>query len=482
MDREKIMRWIERLERKYPVDEWKVDDFHIWPILRVYCFFYLSAETSSNAPPPPAPATLVDKVTWLLTAFRFLISLRSTDFTFVGAFAHRVIYRNSWYNRFFDPVIEALTTAGFSSTRLEYDDPPANLPVPLYRQDSIGFLKKIVYPFQLLEKLSRAVKSNRSEHLPQYQEFLRELESNPQTHSLSRQLSPGHLSRITEGISYYRRFFRYYLRVAHPTLLIGLCYYSYPLYGALAAAHERGIPSVDLQHGPQSGIHAAYARFNKVPPGGYNTLPRLFWVWDQESENSLREWVNQQTFHTVKQWGHPWVRYWLERGVRSTTDHTKPLILYSLQPVGELLEPLVVKAIQQSHRQYQWQLRLHPRQQYAKNDLLAILQRASLDREVVIDDGLHQPLPKVLAKTRVHLTRFSGTAQEAAMLGVPTVFLDVLATQCFPELIASGEATYVPFANERQLLDTIKKACQQPKKRPNEQSMVPYDELFQSTL
>ncbi len=456
MNRKEVIVWIDQIEQEYPVDEWVINGLHLWPIIRVIASFYFVEKADNTRvviEPPPSPVTFRQKIRWLLASTRFLFSLRPVDFVFVGAFAQRVMHQGRWFNRFTDPVVDDLASAGFSLARLEYDDIPSELTAPLYQDDRVVFLKEVAYPFQLLEKLIRVFRP-RCHCLPMYHDFLQSLSENPATQGLRHRISHQKIEHFVEEVAYYQRFFRYYLKRVQPRLLIGVCYYSYPLYGAIAAAHEQKIASVDLQHGPQSGIHAAYVGFKKVPLNGYSTLPKIFWVWNQGSENNLERWIKHQTFHQVKQWGHPWVRYWLKKGITATAPD-KPIVLYSLQPVGALVEEFVIEAISRSTRIYQWHLRLHPRQQYAKAELVALLKQKGLTDTVTIDDGLHEPLPEVLAKASVHLTRFSGTALEAAMFNVPTIFLDPTAAHCFSDLIASKKAVYVEFTNEQQLLRTI---------------------------
>ncbi|MGD1890942.1 MAG: hypothetical protein ACFB15_10160 [Cyclobacteriaceae bacterium] len=389
--------------------------------------------------------------------FRYLVRASKVDYAFLGAFSFRVRYKNSWINRFFDPVIEELERKGCFCARLEHKSSGTDLQgFPIYQYSKIFFVEELIRTFRVYQKVLSLLRIEEKSNLTRYEAFIGELIQIPEFTGIEDSLAIPSLERDFRVIAAYRSLFQLYLKLLRPKVLFVLCYYSPAVHAAIAAARSIDIPTVDLQHGPQTGVHPAYSRFRRVPVSGFNILPNIFWVWDQVSEKGLKEWIDQQEYHQVYQWGHPWIEYWIKRGMESNKNkNDRPTILYSLQPIGDLLEEYVVSAMQESWQDYLWCLRLHPRQQHEYDSLNRILEKFDLLNKVVVDDGLNSPLPEVLVNTQVHLTRFSGTAIEAAMFSVPTIFLDSLANDIFVELIKSNLASLLPRFTKNALLEEI---------------------------
>ena len=71
---------------------------------------------------------------------------------------------------------------------------------------------------------------------------------------------------------------------------------------------------------------------------------------------------------------------------------------------------------------------------------------------VVVDASSSLPLPALLRRVNVLVSRFSGASAEAANFGVPALFLSEEARGQFSALIERGLATIVPLPN---LIETI---------------------------
>ena len=462
MNRSELLDWINQIEQRYPVDEWKINELHLWPYLRMKLSFHLVRVRSPEAAESPDAVSLSlwEKISLHLTSAKklaiCLLRSRQTDFVFLGSFSQRVKHRHSWYNRFFDPVIEDLEQEGYRCSRLEYGKANnEHQGIPLYRESDVLHIEE----HMPLLKLWQRIKNRFEPACPSptdYHSFLLEVAAIPELNGILASLSITHLRRELTTITAYRAFFRLYFTLTRPYALIVLSYYSPAPYGAIAAANAMNLCSIDIQHGPQTGVHPAYNRFMRIPSTGYNLLPRLFWVWEATSQQGLIGWTNQ--YHQVREWGHPWVQYWLSQKENTSEQPDKPsvpLILYSLQPMGELLDEYILVAMQESHQYFHWCLRVHPRQQHMLEAIARQMTQAGLDGKITIDDGLSTPLPRILTQTAVHLTRFSGTAIEAALLHVPTLFLDPFAEKLFHELIKTGQASVLNTHSAEALLQQI---------------------------
>src|SRR5690606_38534286 len=99
----------------------------------------------------------------------------------------------------------------------------------------------------------------------------------------------------------WKASFDWVLDQTKPHKIFLLSYYNIPCFGLLIAARNRGIECIDIQHGTQGALHSAYSGFKE----DYSILPTLFWLWDQKTEDQLKEILNFSSFNT-KVGGNPW--------------------------------------------------------------------------------------------------------------------------------------------------------------------------------
>ena len=113
-----ILEW----EAGYPVDDWIVDDIHIWPMLRNKLYIYLlnlnsnlSSSTVNNHK-ASGNSTLNKSLKNFKTFKRlaravvklpfFFSSLKPKEIIFFGSYFHRTKHKEGYFNRFFDPMVD----------------------------------------------------------------------------------------------------------------------------------------------------------------------------------------------------------------------------------------------------------------------------------------------------------------------------------------------------------------------------------------
>ena len=235
-----------------------------------------------------------------------------------------------------------------------------------------------------------------------------------------------------------------------------LCYYVSEMYAMNLATSELDIPSWDIQHGGQGGLHIAYTNFNAIPKTGYKLLPKKFWAWDTASASEIAKWVSTQEFHDVEAKGNPWIEYCVRR-YTAEIDTTKKIILYTMQPIGDsLLDPYIIDTIKKTPPDYIWWLRLHPRQLKEKAKLYNLLDKYNLLNRVNIEDATKLPLPGILAKTFIHISKYSGSILEAYMMEVKTIILSSIGVESFPEVANTEYGLIHLEENSNILLNQIK--------------------------
>jgi hypothetical protein len=105
-------------------------------------------------------------------------------------------------------------------------------------------------------------------------------------------LSRNKVFLLTRHIQQVRSFYKRFLETTRPTVIIVQCCYGVAGWGLIAAAHDRGVPVFDLQHGMQGPSHEAYT-FPAGRAARANTLPHGYLTWDLRSKQHLDSWVGE---------------------------------------------------------------------------------------------------------------------------------------------------------------------------------------------
>lgn len=431
--RKEVIDKLNHLEARFSVEDWKMDGIHVWPIFKMILFFHESDKQVTGSQvkksrPFDKGLVIAKKARRLLTASiqYFRLRLPKADFVFVGADTYRVMYEGRHINRFFDPIITYLEGKRVSSIRLEYSSSPS-IKDPSVKLDVIAPIFKPPFGIkdntmsgneleELLSEIARQFNRDKSELLTSLQQTIR-------------------------STVQWRNLFRVVFKQVKPRYSFGLCYYSSAMWGMNVAARELGIITVDMQHGGQGELHAAYT-FIKVPKEGYNVLPNEFWCWDQGSVQHLLTWINGSS-HQAKLSGNPWYEFLSANKPKGLEDNTKdrPMILYTHQPLMPIFDQYMLEVIRKTKNQYHWWIRLHPRTtEQQKMDLLKYLQDSDVLQFVEIEKATDLPLPELLSVSALHLSKFSGSIIEAAGAGVFSVILEEIGVSTFKDIIDEGKA------------------------------------------
>src|SRR5262249_37500646 len=81
-------------------------------------------------------------------------------------------------------------------------------------------------------------------------------------------LTPDEIAASAARVRNLASFWSDLLERVRPRLALVTQYYDAEAMALLLACRERGIPSVDLQHGMQGALHFAYGRWSRIPRGG----------------------------------------------------------------------------------------------------------------------------------------------------------------------------------------------------------------------
>lgn len=474
MKREDIITALHHLENVYEVDKWQLQGIDLWPIVRIQFAFELLRRhescysTNLKENPKNNTAFIIKGAKYLyygtrnrftpftnywknLAAKKYYKQItyqKNIKYLFLGADSHRIIHKGKVYNRFFDPLIER---SGINEYQIfEYSGYTQKKKYP-NKKKTIN-LNKTLKGYNLVKKPNNSISPTPliKKNIGYSKDQCEEIEN----------LFKTFLTQISQGnfynsISSLFRFWDEYLQTHNITTIYTLCYYSLQNFALYAAAKKHNVRTVEIQHGPQPPSHPAFARFTKIPQGGFNTLPNIFWCWDKESTLAINEWAYPQ-FHKAIIGGHPWLEAW-QAGLFTfpTITVNKPLVLYALQtfPIDEAFPDYLMRTMQET-KDFHWLIRLHPRMNTIHKDIQRLLMNNGISNFELHKADTY-PLPHILTQISVNITYFSGTAIEASLMGKKTIILDERGLTFFPELIKKGDVIPSLSHNHRALSDLI---------------------------
>jgi len=455
MDRKKYFDWLNSLEDKYPVNEWTINNIHLWPMMKVKLSAGYTKKPAFSKPlsSPPIHRKFLNILKGLVYVFKLYFTKKSKLPTNFYCLTSHFRYSDgkNLINRYYNQLIardkknnHAFKILDYSTTNDAY-----RKKIDFYPQTI--FLDNIKY-FALALRIFRYRKyKNGTDQWKDFDKFLEEVNSKSSQNNLSRNI----IIKQFVFIDILRIIYIKLLKKYNVENIYILCYYVSEMYAMNLAASNLEIDNWDIQHGGQGNLHAAYANFNKIPSQGYKLLPKLFWCWDNNSAEGIEKWVQNQTYHNVEVKGNPWIDY-VVKNLSAQINSKKQIILYTLQPIKEkVIEDFIVKAIYDTPENFTWWLRLHPRQLEQKEELIALLKSENIFDKVEIENAIKLPLPVILSQCCVHISNFSGAILEAYMLKKTSIIINPIGVETFPEVVESEYSRIVLSENSEELLEEI---------------------------
>lgn len=222
------------------------------------------------------------------------------------------------------------------------------------------------------------------------------------------------------------------------------------MMGLIAAARDRGVLTIDVQHGKQGRYQGMYSWWTCIPHEGYRLLPDHFWCWGRPSCEHILASSPDRKHHLPIAGGFPWpdfYRRFLSMAAPNGIEDTKPSrrVLVTLQgPIGRHLEPIPDFII--NHLRSDASLgdvfvfRGHPNFIQSKAYCEHRLHDVPPER-YAIDDGSPNLYDELLRSTH-HITAFSSCCYEAEMFGVPTLLFGSEAHAIYEEEIKAHRFTW----------------------------------------
>lgn len=483
MTHSEILKLLNEVEEKFPVQDWRADKLHIWPLVRIKLAFLLYSQDNKaiannnenifkNIPPKGLIHQLSGKINWENRTIKhrlddFLLRRkikRKNTFAFFTIVASRTLLDKVWHNRSVDPIVDVLKHKHFPVSVFELQ---GGLPyrLPRYNKDVCISMEEI-FRRNIVDK-KNGVKNI---SIQDYDNFLLYIQNQiPQLNINT--LSPEYLHKELALFNSVCDYFYILLKDSGIKICFTTCYYEIKMMALNAACKKLQIPTVELPHGTHGDTHAAYGKWQNVPSDGYEMLPDIFWCWSVNEKEAIDSWiVSQKCNHKTFLGGNPWMSQWLNEQhplitmfddridkLKINISNSKHL-LFSTQPYNtfdETIPAYLIDAIEQSPAEWQWWIRLHPRQPHSIDFYQEQLKiKIGLNR-INVTEATEFPLPALLRNMDVHLTLFSSAVIEAAEMGVPSVVIFENGHTIFKNSIPA-EKLYYSGTNAQGIIDAVK--------------------------
>lgn len=442
---------INEIEQRFAVVDWKCGDADLWPLARFD--LYLDMYGANNHPARPHTRPFVVRLSGralkpLLNLWRSRRDLkhwlgwpRQAAVIFLGDGVSLDRVERVYQDRQGENLMRALEERG-KKTFLMQAGEVVRLPWrrPTFAANVVEAWAWIISPL-----FARALE------LPDHREVFAFLSD----HGVrAPSLAPEALARRARSILAAAFLFEWILQRVRPKLAVLTSYYAGLGPAFVLACRRRGILSADLQHAPLQGAPMAYV-FSIYPEQGYSTLPVLFWSWTQNDANAVRCGPHHSLYGGPPQLVALAAEPSADRPAEFSGVFARE-ILVALQPIsghrGDW-EALAAE-IEASPLNWRWWIRRHPASRPAQDVEFGRLLSLHLSR-VIIDEASALPLPVLLPRMSVVLSLASGTAMEAALFGVPAVFLSEEARGPFGLFIEEGGASVIGITEVRDRIEKL---------------------------
>jgi hypothetical protein len=462
------------IEEKFPVDQWIINDIHVWPLIRAQLVsqmdFFLNNKLAHRSRPGLTALRNIRRTFDITASFaNFLyafvsdrkcndkIARRNIDALFLTHCINRVLVNKYYYNKMIDPIIDRLDEQQIRSIVLEITW-NGQYYIPRYK--SSKYIQPYLDYLLFKNKIPLIKKSFGNSQLSRFNDFVKYLDG------LNLRLIIPDIRSIKKVVAIIRdiaTFLKKIISQTNPVVGLSTQYYGWDGMALNLACREAGIISVDIQHGIQNDLHWAYGRWLRVPEKGYELLPELFWCWSDTEAKVIEKWNKKvKKYHRPIVVGNLWLNKWLSgdsdnvssydvKVSRIKQKHDKSIqILYTMQ--DEIIPPLILEAIRESSAFCFWWIRCHPTLIDKRSKFHRSLGNLGLDN-FIVEEASTWPLYALLRHMAIHITGWSTTVIEASVFNVPSILIHEFGSDLFAEQIDKGMAFYAH--NSQEVVDAI---------------------------
>lgn len=472
MQLENVMRIINDIEARFPVDKWMVNGIKVWPVIRIHLNykFQYHQETCFAGTTEAKKSFLHNIIDFgtqlvkdhlaLFRDYKHNQKLQNTKGGYVflsDTNDRRVKVNNAWYDIYCSPIIEELKKNKREYVFLEYC---ATKDYKFPRFEDTCLIETNLKLLWLRSRLLRSKVEKDSIVLPEY--------SNLEQYLVGKGLGIFHMSVSTllQNINTLTLITSYFQKILHqikPAVAMVVSYYGFAAMAFVMACQKNNVVVIDIQHGVQGPFHAAYGKWSKIPSEGYELLPNIFAVWSEFEKRVIDDWAITSNKHTSYILGNIWNDMWRQaepspivkgfnQQIRSIigSAHHKAIALFTLQ-TGIHTPDYLVNVIRNTPY-IQWWIRIHPCMLGEEEKIYREWMNFQL-KNIIIREATNIPLPALLRQIIVHVTNSSSVVLDAAQFRVPSIIIDRLGLELYHECIQEKLAYYCN--TEQALIDRI---------------------------
>ncbi|MBP3817413.1 MAG: hypothetical protein J6H31_03850 [Butyrivibrio sp.] len=428
-----IIKYIQSIEDRFPVNEWMIQGRHVWPLIKMIICSELSIENNKKI------KKRAGKVSGFISRLKRHKSILSYDGISkknadILIYHHNIsrtlkLDNGTFFNVNLDP-FALLLEKDFDILSLEcMGDSHVS---DKFRNTHVidGYYQRSLLSSKLLYKF---VTFNTC--LKKYDAFLEECDE-----TLKRALQERNICRLIYFMNDYSKLYGNIIKNNGVKLVITGCGYGIDTASIFMACKDHGIKCMEVQHGLAAGNgHRWYASWEKMPLDGtrYEMLPDIYWCWTERDKMVIDSWSGKM--HMTHMGMRP--IYSVMDIVEKMTSKMSlcinnglPKILLSLQPEVEYPRWLS-EVIQETFTTYNWIIRKHPRVDDYQRDFIA---RVYGMPNVYIDGVENIMLEKILMNTDLHITNHSAVTIDALAFGIKSIILSDEYECVFKQQIADG--------------------------------------------
>jgi len=414
---------IETIEKQFDTDAIRLTDgTRLWNLLRVFLysnFQKLGGQVSQKKAriPPLKPLLSIFKESMVPLGLHHHIPICG-----FSSSESRKLYNDTYYDIYLDPLYEILgdrlTVFEWPETtgaRRMYDKPVYS---PHYVPMHIPITTKAFWNLFLHQVTGRHTYTIQSENI--LKDILAFISTTASVDQL--QLTRNIYEFITVFV-YIKQFLSSVLKKVRPKAVLIRCGYGRFPMALSQACRERGIPSIELQHGLITMYLPAYRR--STPTRNRDCVPEYLLAQGNIYADMVR---NGNLFDGSKVFatGYPY----LEKKLKEKRENLQFTHSFSRFPRNLLFTSQWIVAEETQHfmetvadlleqRQLEVGILFKPHP-YDRNDYTKMQQR---DRLVIIDK--YEDTFKLFALADLHSTVYSTSGLEAMAFGVPNIFIDI---------------------------------------------------------
>lgn len=445
--------FLEIVEQRCSVDDWKIDGICIWPLVRINLKdkAYISEnseiliENQWRRRFEIVKKAFIDNLKILVCDSQHNQSVKSSDVVFLGYAVNRNVLMpdKTLLDHNLDPIKMCLENKGITTFSFEeIGDNELRLP----RWSNSYIVDKQLLRRRICNKFFKRKYKKVICQVQGYDEFLQILKSeNINTSGLS-------LNELIETINNIQSLadmFLVWLDKIKPKLVIYTNWQSSTRMAISLAAHKKNIPVLEIQHGVAASggkNNITYCNWLKIPKGGYELAPDYMWVWDTSDYEAMISWANESWKPFVG--GHPMNLIWTDSNNKMTEhyqkryselyENDKPVILFTLQ-WGVSYPDWIIDYINQ-HEEYTWIIRRHP---ISDECIERFISKMEQKDNIKINSSDCFPLEVLLMNIDVHITMYSSVVIDAESFSCPSIVLHPEARNFFSKQIDDGKVYFV---------------------------------------